>query len=148
MAVSVNVIASEENTGFVAVGDLGVPANRFTSRRVTKVLGVNMGLVAPTEDVVASMAGENHCLIEPFLEHRVLSSITGCMDRETVDGTRIPCRITDRDLSVFAGSDCEGITWGDRSGHDGGGSKEEEGRDASSHCEVGLRDSSQVWDRT
>lgn len=146
MTVSVNVITSEENTGLVAVDDLGVPTNGFTGRRITKVLGVNMGLVSPTEDVIASMAGEEHCLVEPFLEHRALSSIAGCMDREIIDGTSIPCRVTDRNLCVFAGSDCEGITWGDRSGHDGGGSKEQESRDTSSHCEFGLRDSSRVWD--
>ena len=107
VAVAVNVIASEENARLVAVGDLGVPADWLTGGRVAKVFCVDLGLVAPAEDVVAGMTGKDDCLVKTFLEHRALSSIARCMDGEAVDSTRVPCGRTDSDLSVFAGGDAD-----------------------------------------
>ena len=143
VAVTVNVVAAEEDARLVAVGNLGEPTKGLTSGSLAKVLGVDLGVVAEAEDVVAGMADDGHCLIETLLNHATLGSVARSVDGELVNSTGIPsCGSRSSLGGVGDGDSC--LAEGKRSGHGGGSSKEHESRDTSSHCEIDLRDFEEV----
>lgn len=143
VAVAVNVVAAEEDARLVAVGNLGEPTKGLTSGSFAKVLGVDLGVVAEAEDVVAGMADDGHCLIETLLNHATLGSVARSVDGELVNSTGVPsCGSRSSLGGVGDGDSC--LARGKRSGHGDGGSKEHESRGTSSHCEIDLRDFERV----
>ena len=138
VAVAVNVVAAEEDSRLVAVGNLGEPTKRLTSGSFAKVLGVDLGVVAVAENMVAGMADDGQCLIETLLDHATLGSVARSVDGELVNSTGIPSCGSRSSLGGVGDRDGS-LARGKRSSHGGGGSKEHESRGTSSHCESNLR---------
>jgi hypothetical protein len=138
VAVTVDVVAAEEDASFVAVGDLGEPTKGLTSGSIAKVFGVDLGVVAVAEDVVTGVADDGQSLIETLLDHAALSSVARSVDRELVNGTGIPGGGSRSGLHGVGDGD-GGLARSERTGHGGGSSKEHESRGTSSHCELDLR---------
>lgn len=80
LAVTVDVVAPEENASLVAIYDLGEPSERLAGGSVAKVLLVDSGLVAPAQDVVAGLLADDHGFPEAALEVALLGGIARRVD--------------------------------------------------------------------
>lgn len=80
LAVTVDVVAAEENARLVAVHNLCEPPKRLTGGSIAKVLLVDDGLIAPAQDVVAGLLADHHGFPEAALEVALLGGIAGRVD--------------------------------------------------------------------
>lgn len=85
VAVSVNVVAAEENTFVVAVDEFLIPADYFSSRCLAKVLGVEGRVIAVSVDVLSGLLGNLDGVTESLFELSSLSAIARLVDREALD---------------------------------------------------------------
>jgi hypothetical protein len=85
MAISIDVITSEQNSLVVPIDEFLVPSNHFSSGSLTKVLAVNFRLIAVGVDVLSSLLRNLDGVTESFLELYFLGVVTGWMDGEALD---------------------------------------------------------------
>lgn len=131
-AVLVRVVAAEEDTRFVAIDDLGEPADGLTSGSVTEVLLVDLRRVAPAENVVASLTADGNGLVKTVPDVGMLGRVAGRVNRVVVDGTSIPGG-SGRGHSGSGDGDGSSLTRNKRGGRDSRSSSEQK-RGEASHC--------------
>jgi hypothetical protein len=137
-AVTIDIVASEENIRLVTVDDLGEPPKRLTRRRVAKVLLEDLGRVTPAEDVVACLTADGEGLVETLLNVRVLSGIARCVNGVLTHRAGVPgCRGSGRCGSSYSDSH-RVLTRNKRRGKDCRSSKEHERGDTSNHCDLAV----------
>lgn len=85
MAVSVNVVAAEENTFVVTVDELLIPADYFSSRCLAKVLGVEGRVIAVSVDVLSGLLSDLDGITKSLFKLSSLGAIARLVDREALD---------------------------------------------------------------
>ena len=143
VAIAINVVTTEEDAGFVTIGNLGKPANWLASWCLAEIFGVDLGGVAIAKDVVARVADDGQGLFEALLDHATLSGIARSVNRELANGTGVPCGGCRSSLHGVSDSD-GGLARSEGSGHDSGSSKEHKSRGTSSHFDIDLKDCEEV----
>lgn len=90
-AVPVRIVAAEQNTSLITINELAEPTQWLASGSITEVLLVDLGGVAPSQDVVACLTADGHSLLEAVADVGTLGSIAGRMDGVLSDGAGVPC---------------------------------------------------------
>ena len=85
VAVSVNVVAAEENTFVVTVDELLIPADYFSSRCLAKVLGVEGRVIAVSVDVLSGLLSDLDGITECLFELSFFGAIARLVDREALN---------------------------------------------------------------
>lgn len=88
--IAIRVVAAEESSSLVTIGDLGEPTERLTSGLVAKVLLVDGGRVAPAENVVACLSADGHGLVQALADVGLLGGIAGGMNGVLIDRSSVP----------------------------------------------------------
>jgi hypothetical protein len=135
VAVSVDVVASEEDIRLVAVDNLCEPSQRLASGRLAEVLLVDLGLVAPAKDMVSSLTGDGQGLLESVVNIQTLRRVARSVDEEVVDGTSIPYIRGSSRRSGRGSGGWSALARNERRSKNGRSCKEHERRDTGSHCE-------------
>lgn len=89
-AVLIGVIATEQGTVPVAIDDDVQRSGSLDSGAVSKVLLVEITLVAPAIDMVFGVLGEDHGLLETFADLVSLRGVAAGVDLPFSDGTGVP----------------------------------------------------------
>lgn len=85
MAVSVNVVAAEENTFVVAVDEFLIPADYFSSGCLTEVLGVEGRVIAVSVNVLSGLLSDLDGITKSLFELSSLSAIARLVDWEALN---------------------------------------------------------------
>ena len=85
VAVSIDIITTENDTLMVPVNKLLIPPHYFSSRCLTKILAVNLGLVAVGVDVLGSLLSNLDGVTKSLFELNSLGVVAGGMNREALD---------------------------------------------------------------
>lgn len=126
-AVSVNVVAAEENICLVAINDLGEPSDWLARGRIAEVLLVDGRRVAPTKNVIAGLLAECDSLLESVADVRPLSGIARSVNRVVVDSASVPGSVDRGRCSNSDSCSCTVLAREQRIGYSHRGTQECEG---------------------